>query len=224
MNFLHSGGCGDIMYSLVAVKKLGGGTLYIKRKNKYNDLIDNYEALKDLLLHQPYIDDVIEYKETDFFNYDNNIKIDYDLDIFRLDQEIGQKHLVLCYLDMLKIDFAGWQEPWLIAPSADEELTLFNITKRYRTDFDWQGLIKNRKHGHFIGLESEHDEFSYLEHKKTSNLLDVAALINSSNHLYCNQSVALTIAQGLGKDYSLEVFHPQKNAIMRTKAETILNA
>ncbi|MEN6293824.1 MAG: hypothetical protein ABFD07_17640, partial [Methanobacterium sp.] len=62
----------------------------------------------------------------------------------------------------------------------------------------------------FVGSESEHKEFESLfdvkiDYYKTKNLLELAQVIQGCEQFIGNQSVALSIAIGLGKTYRCEV-------------------
>ena len=102
--FSHSGTTGDTFCSLVAAKILGGGEFYLKLNNLENVIkeklgwslapgnrhagrmtMDDYESMRELMLHQSYI--------TDFKPW-NGEHIDYELENAALHLEkIGRAHV-----------------------------------------------------------------------------------------------------------------------------------
>jgi hypothetical protein len=65
--------------------------------------------------------------------------------------------------------------------------------------------------------------FNSLEYFKTNDALELAQLINEAEVISCNQSFALSIAQGLGKNYRLMVADNHTNCIHNVLNETLLN-
>lgn len=239
MNFLHSGGCGDVIYSMAVMEAMGGGVLYLKRKNKYNFVVDQYENLKELLEYQDYVTEVREYPETPFFQYHGEIQIDVDLDKFRLIpwNRMSQRNMVEQMFEVHGIK-KPVPEKWIsVWPKFNDDLdfAVFNRTERHLDpSFDWKVAIedcKNRRFrdwASFIGLEEEFNYFykniHYIPHSMTDSLLDVAQYVSACSRVYCNQSVVLTLAQAMNKPYSLVVRPGTKNCIFNRKNEIILNA
>ncbi len=65
--------------------------------------------------------------------------------------------------------------------------------------------------------------FEGLGYFRTDNCLELAQLINGAEVLSCNQSLCLSIAQGLGKPYRLMVADNHTNCIHNVPNETLLN-
>lgn len=230
--FLHSGSLGDIVYSLPTIKAMGGGRLYVKRA-LFHDGYDQFTAAEDLLAQQPYLFDVQPYPaQYDQFQYDPNIRIDFDLDQARRQPRRGVVHIVKRHMDAFGVRSATWRKPWLTvngpAP-VSFDYDVIHLTPRYRNDsrVDWRkvlaaipGLV------FFIGFEREYRDFirtaGKVEYIPTRNLLEMAQVIKGSRALFCNQSVALTIAQGLGHPYFLERHPRRTNCLLYTLNEHIL--
>lgn len=248
VTFLHSGGCGDIIYSLPYVKMRGGGVMYIKPQNNYNNTMDNYEAMRHLLMAQEYITDVAPYPLTPVHELDPDIHIDHDLDEFRKAPNIAHHNLMMAYFHGTGVNFdpVPHRQPWLRAiglyPAViDREhsdnwskpFALIHRTLRYQDqNLNWQRYLDNLKETYgnevyFLGFEEEHVDFSgrwgAVRRLHTEDIMQMAQLIVACDSLWCNQSVALTLAQAMGKTYYLEVAPDHSNTIMKTPNETLLN-
>lgn len=227
-----SGGCGDIIYSIPVMKKLGVTRIYVKEnwyRPPYHSL---YSVMRDLLkMH------CFEVLPTpggyDPMNYEPGLNLDFDMDRFRLQPKRGKNHIMVSMLTYFGLSNNGWQKPWLtITGESGKDLNsynLINLTPRWRDNsrVNWRRIFENIKGpAYFIGFPEEHDAFCRLygqiEHLPTDNILHMAQLIRDCQALYCNQSVALTIAQGLGKCYFLEVKPGKTNTLMYTHNENIL--
>jgi hypothetical protein len=231
--FLHSGGLGDIIYSLPAVKRLGGGVLYVKHSNRKHRYCDQFEIARELLEQQPYILTVKPYDAGyDFFEYDPAVAIDFDLDLSRVQARRLVDHHILSYLRTFKQAVTDWEKPWLHVDDTrlvQEPYNLVHVTPRWRdgSSVNWSKILERLElKTYFVGLGYEWLDFSIkygqIEHYPTENLLQLARLINHCEALYCNQSVALTIAQGLGKKYYLEKNPKRDNCIMHSQNENLL--
>lgn len=216
--YSHSGGHGDIIYSLVAVKKNGAGFY----KTTFDDKF--YRNIKPLLEAQPYIRECLP--ET------SSAVVTHNLDVFRLTNGIGTVPLILNHLRAFNLQEDKWNEPWLTVPQKQfikGKYALINVTPRYPSiGFDWQKEIdylkKKYKQVFYIGYEADMiGPFENLEYFRTDNALELAQLIDGAEVLSCNQSFALTIAQGLGKPYRLMVADGHTNTILGTENETLIN-
>lgn len=248
VTFLHSGGCGDIIYSLPYVRMRGGGVMYIKPQNNYNNVTDNYQAMKDLLLAQDYISVVSEYPLTAIHELHPDFHIDYDLDEFRKAPNIAHHNLMMAYFHGSGIGFdaASRTQPWIrvqemspyqldsqVSGNWGKPFALIHRTLRYQDpNLNWGRYLENMKEKYgeeiyFLGLPHEHDEFcnrwGTVRRLRTPTIMEMAQVIAKCDALWCNQSVALTLAQAMGKTYYLEVAPDHSNTIMKTPNETLLN-
>jgi len=235
---VHSGGIGDIIYSLYPLKKIcemcnTKSTFYIKRRNDYNNTVDNYEALNLLLSIQDYIKEVIPYdKSLHIFEWegvDYNINFDY----FRNTNNLMGKHLIESHLESINLNpeiYNDWRDTsWLKYDNEiyiSEPYIVINRTERYRNqNSDWNYTLNkfNNVKKYFIGMENEYKDFintfgNVCEYYKTKSLYEATSLIKYSNALLCNQSACLTIAQALNKKVYVEV-EPSHTIMVRTFRE-----
>ena len=234
MTFTHSGHIGDVLYSLPAVKILSRGqdvTMIIKEvfedhrghingnTGPESSNYTQYDALKDLLLLQPYITRVEPFKcEGDYApGVWPGITMDYDLDRSRLQR--GRRYIfhVKRYFDAFGIT-EDWRNylPWL---TIDEEnkrkdnYAIFHITDRWHGFLpDWLKIyrmeLSKYDRIYFTGYLHDFVKFearysTMMDYLPTKTLLDLARVIRDAQAVYTNQNCALVIAQGLGKKYFL---------------------
>ena len=255
LNFLHSGSLGDIVYSLPFVLYKGGGSIYIKDHSSHSVMKGQFDLMKRFLEGLPYIKGVFEYpleyanKHSDIMggkittvdkllemrqraiSYHPDIKIDYDLDLFRLSPFLFKEHLITSYFTYfeadpkLKLPFLSLNGNTIHSKS---DYILFSLTQRYRTDYDWSNVLEKTKDENrfFVGLEDDYITFcsTYncdMKFLPTKDIYELALLIKDTKEIYCNTSVSLALAVGFNKKYSLELHH---NYVATTiPNETILN-
>lgn len=241
MNFLTSGSLGDIIYALPTIRALGGGTLYVKESYFWPPYGSLYTAIKDLMLQQDCIDDVKPYPGSfPPFHYDPKIHIDYDLDL-ALNQPLrGRNHNIKSCLNAFGLSNNDWNKPFLKVEGPNRwtykghpfrEYGLIQLTPRWRdhSQINWERVyMKMDVKGpvYFVGFQDEHldfmDKYGYIVRLQTANILELAILIRDCKVFYGNQSVGVTIAQGLGKEYWLEQKPTKTNVLMYTPNENIL--
>lgn len=231
-----SGSLGDIVYALVLLKRMKVKTLYVKESNFFPPYGNLYTAIKDIVEMQG-----IECLPTDSsyppFKFDPKIKFQVNLDNARNMPNRGKVHIIINYLKDNKLKPNDWTAPWLRVEGPRRlagKYILFQVTERWRDNskVDWTEVIREIAHlypipAYFIGFESEFIKFKQatgmrIEWVPTANVLEMAILIRDCFFLACNQSVGLTLAQGLGKDYMLEVKPGKTNTIMQTPNEIII--
>lgn len=242
MIFCHSGNSGDVIFSLPTIHHLTGGqkiaTLYIKRaKYVYGD---QYSFCKDFLLQQDCIKEVLPYdppnaEDWNYFRWPG-IRFDYDLDIARHQRNRGRIHIVKRYFDAFGIQ-TDHTRPWLKIDDENKinhKYALIHLTPRWNgLQYNWAKIFyeAEQRHGKvfFIGFFEEFRDFINRYNVlsmdfPTKNLLEMARLIRDCEALYCNQGVALTIAQGLGKEYYLVRNGTKTNCHLFTSNEHLLGA
>ena len=120
--FLHSGGLGDVIWSLPFIISQGGGDLFIRNKCQVSATNMQFRGLFRLLTIQPYINKVIEYSndygEKEMFGegekmgridlskdvkYDPKVELDFDLDYFRLSPHLNKEHLITSYFTVNQV-------------------------------------------------------------------------------------------------------------------------
>lgn len=234
-NFLTLGSFGDTLYSLCLVKILGGGDMYVKlggmddfvrrvfgrepegyHKGRYTQ--QDFNMIAPLLDAQEYLNKVAIYNG-------EPIHISFE-DHWKMHLIKGwQGNQTECYAltQGMEIHDPGLSkrlllEPWLTAVDPIRipgKPIVINRTNRYLYGCDgakwheWvgQGLSD---YAVFIGTPEEHADFEKtfnvkVEYKPVTDLLEMARIIQGSEQFMGNQSVALSIAIGLGKTFWCEV-------------------
>lgn len=212
--FKHSGDMGDIIYSLPAIRAVGGGVLYLDVDGGKDEPIiteqlrpikqdrlrfgeEQFGFLFPLLTAQDYIKDVRVW---------NGEKVDIDLNQWR---KLIEQHQCLniteAHLRWVGKNEVKQYEPWLKGTLADEPYIVVSRSHRFHTnDLFW---LSNRLHieerGIFVGTELEHEVFCVLlgvevQFKRVENAQEIAKLIAGGHEMWGNQSLPMAIAVGLG--------------------------
>jgi len=239
-NFYTSGSFGDSIYSLCLVKMLGGGNMYVKlddmdrfarevlgwpdagpASGRYTQR--DYDVIEPLLKSQSYLTSVQIWKD-EKFDYDFN-------DHYKFHLLNGWKgNQTECYaltqgmnIHDPKIKNQLLQEPWLTPVSPIKipgKPFVVNRTARYlygQPSDEWFQWVDNglTDTAIFVGNDEEHaafeNTFCKIEHYKTKDLLELAQVIQGCEQFMGNQSVALSIAIGLGKSYCCEIRKDYEN-------------
>src|SRR5579872_781066 len=225
-----SGGVGDAIYSIPVMRALGVTRLYIK-ENFYHPPFGSMHSVLKPLLELQGIECLPTKGGLDFEIYEDGLQFDYDLDTWRHERGLGRNHIMFSMLTHWRKFYREWRRPWLHnIPVSQGDYSLIFLSWRWRdgSKVDWKKIYDSiPRPVYFIGLPEDHELFEreagQIEWKKTMDLLEMAQLIAGCRALYCNQGVALVIAQGLGKEY-LCAFKPTKtNCMMRTPNEHDLN-
>ena len=231
--FKHSGTLGDIVYAMSLVKHFGGGHFYLHLdqidwvvKHYYGGTPDpfhqgrmtqqDYEFMRDFMLAQDYI--------TGFDILDpQRAEITHNLDRFRPLFVGHPGNYVDIYAEAFAIRDSETKTllrdtAWLTVPQAQdlgERNIVINRTARWVSkDLSpaWADLREQgaEARGRFVGLESEyaafvaHTGWNDLEYTPTKNMLELASVIAGADQFIGNQSVALSLAIGLGINYACE--------------------
>lgn len=222
-----SGGAGDIVYSIPVLRKLGVKTLYVK-ETEYLPGLTLFASVAPLIESQ----DITCLPTSPGFRlgkFDPAIHIDYNLDNLRNQPLRGKNHIIKSYFQEFGLSTTGWNDTFLKGSPTVLDYTLFHVTSRWRerSNINWKEILKSVPGEKlFIGFEEEWDSFrkqyGRIDYQETKDLLSMASYIKYCKALYCNQSVALTLAQGLGKEYWLERKPGKSNTLFYTKNEHIL--
>lgn len=206
--YRHGGKSGDLIYALPSIKQLGGGILCMDvRPTHQNQGWPNYDALIPLLEVQHYIDDVI-------IEHDSKLSVDYDFKGWNERSDVWSQHLSETQAKHVGLGRQHLILPWLTAPQ--KKIAPIVISRSLRThgaSLDtWQRFLEGRKREDcvFLGFPEEQDAFiEYTGFKvvryPTEDFLQVAGIIAGSELFLGNQSAALAIAEGLGKERKVEV-------------------
>jgi hypothetical protein len=227
-SFKHSGTLGDLIYSLPLVKHLGGGEFYL-HLNQIGNISKSIYGVDPPLFHQGRMNlKDFEFMQTfmqaqtyisKFAALDpRSTEITHNLDRFR---PLFAKHpgnYVDCYATTFGIQDADTQAalrrtPWITVPrprNLTQRDVVINRTERWvptQLSHLWQEWKEQGvdQRAVFVGLPQEHAAFEQatgwqIPHVTTSTLLDLAQVVAGSNVFIGNQSVALSIAIGLGHD------------------------
>jgi hypothetical protein len=242
-NFITLGSFGDTLYSLCLVKMLGGGNMYVKlggmddfvrrvfgrepdgyHKGRYNQ--KDYDMIAPLLKAQDYLGHVaIHNGEPEDFSFEDHWKFHLprgwtgnQTECYAMTQGMDIHNPVISKQLLL--------EPWLtpVEPiKIPGKPCIINRTNRYLYGCDggqWHTWAKQGlgDYSVFVGTPDEHEAFEKdfnvkVEYRPIKDLLEMAQLIQGCEQFMGNQSVALSIAIGLGKTFWCEVrkdFHLTK--------------
>lgn len=223
--YRSSGEAGDIAYQLCICKHLYDQdpqeqVFYIEAASYTHTrwTPDKWQVIEPLLLRQPYIHHVEEYKCQ---------PIDVNLNDFRapmfasLSRGLGRNVSLWEWMCMAhNAPPEIYSRPWLevdIVPQVFN--TVINRTRRYNNpSFPWIRMIREANDPIFLGLEDEHKALGDytgvpLLRLATDNLLEAAEIISASDLFIGNQSCLYAIAEGLKKPAVLEVYPPMPNCI-----------
>jgi hypothetical protein len=212
--YKHSGDIGDLIYSLPVIRETGGGILYLNLQNLgkkpdgtrsgFDENIFNF--IRPLLEFQVYI------KKVEIWNGQT---IDLDLDLFR---KINLPTLNLCekILKSYNVPTDNMNSPWIFCKKNKIASAVFARSHRYRNqNIDYKPYLEKHKNDCvFIGLINEYEDFKmrfgHLRYYPVKNMLDMAETINGSDMFYGNQSSPMSLALGLGKQITQEIYmhHP----------------
>lgn len=231
--YKHSGTLGDLIYSLPVVRHTGGGKFYLHLnqidwigKHFYGAdpspfhqgrmTLKDYEFMKSFMEAQEYIDgfEPLDPKQHE---------ITHNMDRFRPPFVGHPGNYVDIYADCFGLTDPALKEmlrqtPWLTVPSpkkVEGKTVVINRTGRWvpaQVNPIWaqwktEGIDETAI---FVGLPNEYEDFKKMsgwdkiEYQPTKTLLEVAELIAGCETFIGNQSVALSIAIGLGKEFFCE--------------------
>jgi hypothetical protein len=217
--FHHSGDAGDMIYSLAAVKALGGGVFYIAQSGwdvRQQPTHSNTQNILPLINGQDYI------WSANFT--DRRLRhADYDLNKFR-ETILGNPNSGSIFQHHLNAAGVKWPEdkPWLTVDfkvsTSDRPIIVSRSERYHNLKFPWRELVK--KYGQrmlFVGSKPEHAKFvecfGFVPYMETATLLDAARLIAGAKVFIGNQSCPMAIAIGLGVNVVQEVWEPDANCL-----------
>lgn len=231
--YRHSGTAGDTIYSLALVKRMGGGEFQVGIRNlettleKYGYRANecdpahrgryteqDYALIAPLIERQAYITKVSTW-------YDGDNRPDVDLDAYRaVLYRTFEGNIVESYFRTFNVPFMmqDYDSPWLEADPVKEASVIVNSTPRYRTadletEARWLQMCHDGeldKNGLFVGTPAEHEAFvaktgCKIKYRPVQDFLELAGLIAGADLFLGNQSMALSIAMGLGKTSVVEL-------------------
>lgn len=234
LTFSHSGTTGDTFCSLVIPKILGGGEFYLKLNDLDNVIQkylgwadagrhsgrmsqDDYESMRELILHQPYI--------TDFKTW-NGEAIDYELEKAAAHLETASRprnfsnqHAEAQGIDTdyhiraLQID--PWMECRETRRIPGRPIVIFR-SPHYQSGNElrspvWKDLVDRKlsEQAVYVGLEEDHAWFEdalkvRVPHYRTPDYMELARVIQGSELFISSMSSPSALALCLGKTMWLE--------------------
>jgi ADP-heptose:LPS heptosyltransferase len=174
----------------------------------------DYEFMKPFMLAQPYI--------TQFKTLDKTSEVTHNLDRFRPAFVGHPGNYVDCYANEFGVTDPKVQEglrntPWLTVPKARAipgKPYVINRTARWlptdtRDTWDQWRSEGVEQQSVFVGLAQEYAAFKEfsgwdIEYVPTKDMLELAEIIAGCGQFVGNQSVALSMAIGLGVDWICE--------------------
>jgi hypothetical protein len=226
--FTHSGDAGDLIYSLAAVKALGGGMMFLTPHNRYPyplnsrwarmggeaDWVDN---LAPLVEAQPYI---LKCRYT----HGHPASTTHDLNRFRIPwrNRTARDFDSILKLHMDAFSLPMPSVPWLAVPEPvviPDKPIIVNRTARYQNlDFNWTRFIeKFHRQMTFVGTPQEYEAFCgfapqcKFDYRPTKDALELARVIAGAKLCVMNQSLPLAIAHGLHKKVVVEEWTKNPN-------------
>lgn len=230
--FTHAGDAGDVVYSLAAVKALGGGMMFLTPHNHYPYPLNSRWArmggeaswvdnIAPLIEAQPYI---LKCRYT----HGHPASTTHDLNRFRIPwgQRSAKDFDSILKLHMDAFGLAMPTEPWLKVQDpikvAGRPIVVAR-TPRYQNDaFPWDKLCS--KYGDqmvFVGTPQEAEAFrgfapgKQIPHQFTKDALELARVIAGAKLCIMNQSLPLAIAHGLNKGVVVEMWPKNPNCIIQ---------
>lgn len=222
-----SGGLGDIVYSIPVMKELGVTKVCVKQSYYAPPYGSLYTAIRSLLQVEGF-----EVKPTDggfpAMKYEPGLRFDYDMDRFRLMPKRGKVFIPTNMRRYFRLPSQDYK-PWLTIPAVDGDYTVVHVTNRWNGgQINWREILaKVDGKKLFCGFQHEWVEFCAkfgdIQWYPTDDVLDLAMVIAGAKSIYCNQTVTLALAQGLGKNYWLERNPGKTNCLIYHPNEHVLN-
>ena len=231
ITYKHSGTTGDLIYSLEIVKKQGGGSFNVAIGNIENCIMQytgrpadvspehqgrfterDFELLAPLLERQSYITTVGKW-------YPGDPEPKVDLDHFRsyLYRQF-EGNIIKAYHGAFNMpwDDSMYTDIWLEADPVRQAAIVVNRTNRYldpNSETIWRQMAIDAdltNNAVFVGLPNEHADFVKMSgcnipYYPVNDFKELADVIAGADLFLGNQSLAYSIATGLGKETVLEI-------------------
>lgn len=220
---------GDIIYSLIPIRLLGGGEFYLRLENldhlcktvigwpnggthSGRMTQKDFDLLKPLIEAQPYIKKWAVYKDEAITHPLDNICCWFYGN--QTDKgHYGRQYGLAVGLDPQQFE-PEITKPWLTnvkRVKVPGKGIVISKTDRYgngQVHPVWQRIVNEKWYDQalFVGTAEEHANYEAdfkikIQHYPTKDLLELAEVINGSDLYIGNQSVGMAIAQGLGVNF-----------------------
>ena len=224
LRFRHRRKLGDVIYSLPAMRQLGGGVLYLDPDSLdgTQDQIywrEKFKTLIPFLEQQPYIDEVrIRDQEPFDIDLDAYLRTTHGTPGDRI--TITANHFI-----GLGLDVPDAIAPWLTArnPSMTYPIVIHR-SHHYHGAVDYSFLLDVREKLYCVGSAEERRPFEAIGARPlvTNDVRELAEVINGCGVFIGNQSLPLAIAAGLGKPRMIEESDRLPNCDFGSQAEFLL--
>lgn len=230
--YKHSGTLGDLVYSLALVKHFGGGEFYL-HLNQVDWIGQHYYGAKPTQFHQgrmtqadyQFMRPFMESQDyiTKFETLDpSTTEITHNLDRFRPAFVGHPGNYVDIYAQTFGVEDAQTQATlrntaWLTVPTPkaiQDRPYVINRTARWlptdtRDTWDQWRHEGVERQSVFVGLPEEYAAFKQfsgwdIPYEPTKDMLELASVIAGAAQFVGNQSVALSLAIGLGVEWVCE--------------------
>lgn len=214
---------GDIIAAMAVVKQLGGGDVTIgnhpKRAERgWRSMKDGaFDALRPLLIKQPYITDM---------RWEDSAKgSDYDFTDWRdggYHPRRSLAHAQAHHVGIFNLNTAPWIQAEPDARS-NGRILVARSARYHNKSFPWYRVHQTyRKKILFIGLPDEHAQFkklirSNVDYLPTNDFLEIAGLIAGSKMIVCNQSSPGWVAMAMGHRIIQETFIRFQDSMIENK-------
>jgi hypothetical protein len=225
--FKHSGDMGDVIFSLPAVRAMGGGILYLDPEGglssplvkwKGRDRTKLSAAIIDsatpFLRMQPYVEDVRHW---------HGEAVDCDLDEFR--RHIAFNNLSDSHLAAFKLPLTERDTAWLTidAPTRipGRPVVLARNLRYHGNDDLWEGnLPQLKEHAVFVGHPKEHEIFVHtfghqVPYWPTPDILSLARVLAGCEQFIGTQGLPHAIAEGFKVKLINEYYRLYPSAIFK---------
>lgn len=232
--FTHSGDAGDVVYSLAAVKALGGGMMFLTPHNNHPYPLNSrwsrmggeaswVDNIAPLVEAQPYI---LKCRYT----HGHPASTTHDLNRFRIP---WRNRTAKDFDSILKLHCDAFNlplptGPWLTVNNpitVEGRPIVVSRTPRYHNEaFPWDRLCA--KYGDrmvFVGAPQEAEVFQgfapdkRIPHYQTKDALELARVIAGAKLCIMNQSLPLAIAHGLHKNVLVETWPLNSNCVIERR-------
>ena len=230
LSFLHSGPCGDLIYSLSLIKELSKKyecNLFVQL-NKKNELYYHNHPAGDVMINNRMGEQLLpllkKQKYLNSVNIFENQNIEIDLNLFREVPTNLYTHSIRWYSHLTGVP-VDMEEIFLDVEEHESIKNKIVILRspRYQNQFINFDFLKKKENLIFIGLKLEYDnlkqQLPHLNFYNCKNFLEMAQIIKSSKLFIGNMSLGFAIAEGLKVPRLLEacpdfpvVFPVGKNA------------
>lgn len=192
--FTHSGMVGDIIYSLPAIRELGGGMLRVYSRRARTTMTEELtSSLATLLEKQPYI------AGCEYTTERGDVDLDDWVSHYRDDLNLAEM-----YLTAVNRPLQASRQPWLSVPHPVRAgRIVMHRTSRYRNPlFPWRELWEQyHDDAIMVGHPDEHAAFCAeigpIQYLPTRGYLELARVIAGCDLFIGNQSSPYAIAEAL---------------------------